>query len=152
MQNRKVQKAASIKNFNVIEHAGIMKKSVIVAVAAIFFEMMFAACGSTHATKKVVPIKPAFIIKPNESIAIMPFQAESVLSNLGSQVSDEVIVNLLERAPDLKIFPATVVRHEGKAQLPVFARREFVYRDWRRKVHDNFYKPHCDRQCHGVPD
>ncbi len=86
-------------------------KTIIVTGAVILLGMAFAGCGSTRVTKKIEQIKPAFIIKPNESIAIMPFQAESVLSNLGSQVSDEVIVNLLEHVPDLKIFPATVVRN-----------------------------------------
>ncbi|MGH7453346.1 MAG: hypothetical protein ACRENG_18495 [bacterium] len=86
-------------------------KTIIITGVATLLGMAFAGCGSTIPTKKIKQIKPAFIIKPNESIAIMPFQAESALSNLGSQVSDEVIVNLLEHAPDLKIFPATVVRN-----------------------------------------
>jgi TolB-like protein len=55
-------------------------------------------------------IAPAFTIKPNEPIAVMPFETESALSNLGGQVSDEVIVNLLEHAPHMKIIPATAVR------------------------------------------
>ncbi len=88
-----------------------MKRTIIIIGAAIVLVIMFAGCGATRIQKKGEPIKPALIIKPNESIAIMPFQSESVLSNLGSQVSDEVIVNLLEHTPDLKIFPASVVRN-----------------------------------------
>jgi TolB-like protein len=84
-------------------------KTILVTAAAILLGMAFAGCGSTRATKKIEQIKPGFVMKPNESIAIMPFEAESALSNLGRQVSDEVIVNLLQHAPDLKIFPATVV-------------------------------------------
>jgi TolB-like protein len=70
----------------------------------------FPGCGSTspHRTEQ---IKPAVLIKPDESIAIMPFETESALSNLGGQVSDEVIVQLLEHSPKMKIIPATVVRN-----------------------------------------
>ncbi len=66
-------------------------KALIVTGTTILLVMAFAGCGSTRVTKKVEPIKPALIIKPNESIAIMPFQAESTLSNLGSQVSTKLL-------------------------------------------------------------
>lgn len=86
-------------------------KTIIIMGVVILLGMSLISCGSTLATKKIDQIKPAFIIQPNEPIAVMPFETESTLSNLGGQVSDEVIVNLLEHAPDLKIIPATVVRN-----------------------------------------
>ncbi len=73
--------------------------------------LAFAGCMSTGVSRKTDQPLPAFIIKPNEPIAVMPFETESALSNLGGQVSDEVIVNLLEHSPGMKIIPATVVRN-----------------------------------------
>ena len=50
------------------------------------------------------------IIKPNEPLAIMPFESQDALSNLGSLISDEVAVNLLENVPEMKIIPTTITR------------------------------------------
>lgn len=85
-------------------------KTIISSGLAFLLGMTITGCASRHAVKKE-QTSPAFIIKSNEPIAIMPFETESALSNLGGQLSDEVIVNLLEHAPDLKIIPATVVRN-----------------------------------------
>ncbi|MEK6569724.1 MAG: hypothetical protein AABZ61_00015 [Bacteroidota bacterium] len=73
--------------------------------------VIVSGCGSSLVTKKVEQVRPAFIIKSNEPIAIMPFETESALSNFGGQLSDEIIVNILEHAPRLKLIPATVVRN-----------------------------------------
>lgn len=85
-------------------------RTIICTGLMFLFGMTLVGCSSTMA-KRQEQIKPAFTIQPNEPIAIMPFETENALSNLGGQVSDEVIVNLLEHAPDLKIIPATVVRN-----------------------------------------
>jgi TolB-like protein len=50
-------------------------------------------------------------IKPGEPIAIMPFETESALSNLGGLVSDEITTNLLENVSSIKIIPTTVTRN-----------------------------------------
>ncbi|MBL7961883.1 hypothetical protein JNL27_16745, partial [bacterium] len=86
-----------------------MRKINFVIVAALAFLFM----GCSHLTIKQVNIRPlpAQIIKPNEPIAVMPFEAESAFSNLGSQLSDEIIVELFENAPQLKIIPGTIVRN-----------------------------------------
>jgi TolB-like protein len=68
-------------------------------------------CGASQEAMKKEQVNPSILIKPSEPIAIMPFETESALSNLGGQVSDEVIVNLLEHAPRMKIIPATFVRN-----------------------------------------
>ena len=68
-------------------------------------------CSPVLVDRAEVRTRPAFIIKPGEPIAIMPFETESVLSNLGSQLSDEIIVELFENAPQLKIVPGTVVKN-----------------------------------------
>ncbi len=81
--------------------------TILLALSAI----ALAGCMSTGVSRKTEQPLPAFIIKPNEPIAVMPFETESALSNLGGQVSDEVIVNLLEHSPKMKIIPATVVRN-----------------------------------------
>jgi TolB-like protein len=81
------------------------------SILVVFMALSFLSCASSISTKYREQISPAFIVKPGEPIAIMPFETESALSNLGGQVSDEVIVNLLEYKSDLKIIPATVVRN-----------------------------------------
>lgn len=66
-------------------------------------------CG-TAALNRTELVEPAVLIEPGQPIAIVPFETESALSNFGAQVSDEVIVALLEHAPHLKIMPAAGVR------------------------------------------
>ncbi|MEW6061137.1 MAG: hypothetical protein AB1600_04260 [Bacteroidota bacterium] len=85
-----------------------MKKFIGIAILLM---VIVAGCITTTASRNTDTASPSFFIKPNEPIAIMPFETESALSNLGGQVSDEVIVNLFEHAPNLKIIPATVVRN-----------------------------------------
>lgn len=87
-----------------------MKTIISVTLSALLMMFLFG-CGTSLGTKRIEQINPSFIIKPGEPIAIMPFETESALSNLGGQVSDEVIVHLLEHAPQIKIIPATVVRN-----------------------------------------
>ncbi len=82
-------------------------RTIVPALSAI----ALAGCMSTGVSRKTEQQLPAIIIKPNEPIAAMPFETESALSNLGGQVSDQVIVNLLEHSPKMKIIPATVVRN-----------------------------------------
>lgn len=87
-------------------------KTAINTVLGILFTLMLVSCGATTlSTKRTEQPLPSSIMKPNEPIAIMPFETESALSNLGGQVSDEVIVNLLEHSPGMKIIPATIVRN-----------------------------------------
>lgn len=78
---------------------------------ALFGLLAFAGCATSDSLTRTEQPLPRLIIKPGEPIAIMPFETESALSNLGGQLSDEVIVNLLENAPNMKIIPATVVRN-----------------------------------------
>ena len=78
---------------------------------AVLFAATLVGCGTSLSSKRQEQMNPSLILKPGESIAIMPFETESALSNLGGQVSDEVIVNLLEHTPKIKIIPATIVRN-----------------------------------------
>lgn len=73
--------------------------------------LLLAGCVATAPPGRWARSAPAFIIKPNEPIAVMPFETENALSNLGGHLSDEIIVKLFEHRPDLKIIPATVVRN-----------------------------------------
>lgn len=86
-------------------------KTIINITGSVLLGVFLVGCGSSLETKKKEQINPSFIIKADEPIAIMPFETENALSNLGGQVSDEVIVNLLEHSPQMKIIPATVVRN-----------------------------------------
>jgi len=83
----------------------------VVNIGLFFFAALtMSGCGSSRAMRQEQTL-PAFLIKSNESIAVMPFETESALSNLGAQVSGEVIVNLLHYRPELKIVHAPVVRN-----------------------------------------
>jgi TolB-like protein len=87
-------------------------KTIMNIALVVLLTLALAGCGmTTPSTRRTEQPLPSSIIKPNEPIAIMPFETESALSNLGGQVSDEVIVNLLEHSPGMKIIPATVVRN-----------------------------------------
>ncbi len=86
-------------------------KTISQTISVFVLALAFVGCSTSIATKKKERPSPVVIIRPNEPIAIMPFETENALSNLGGQVSDEVIVYLLEHAPQLKIIPATVVRN-----------------------------------------
>ena len=86
-------------------------KLILKATVLILAGLAAAGCVSGGISRKTDQPLPANTIKINEPIAIMPFETESALSNLGGQVSDEVIVNLLEHSPRMKIIPATVVRN-----------------------------------------
>lgn len=86
-----------------------MKQICLGAVLVVLAVIM--GCSPAFVSRGDELSRPAFIIKPNEPIAIMPFETESALSNLGGQLADELIVNLFENAPRLKIIPATVVKN-----------------------------------------
>lgn len=79
-------------------------------VVVLGFVLVGCATSGFVSSAKKRPLGVSFMT-PNAPIAIMPFESENALSNLGGQVSDEVIINLLDQAPDLKIIPATVVRN-----------------------------------------
>jgi hypothetical protein len=70
-------------------------KSLVTIGFFVLAELAMSSCGARRAIKKE-QTPPAYLIMPNEAIAVMPFETESALSNLGAQVSDEVIVHLLE--------------------------------------------------------
>ena len=79
---------------------------IAVSVVAI----VFISCAGGESASREEQTMPAFFVKPTEPIAVMPFETENALSNLGTQLSDEVIVNLLEHNPGTKIIPAAIVR------------------------------------------
>jgi len=85
-------------------------KTVVTIEFFFLAALAMSGCSSSRAVKQA-PTLPAFFIQANEAIAVMPFETESALSNLGAQVSDEVIVNLLQYRPELKIVHAPVVRN-----------------------------------------
>jgi len=88
-----------------------MKTAVNIGLTVLLALALASYGMTTLSTRRTEQPLPSSIMKPNEPIAIMPFETESALSNLGGQVSDEVIVNLLEHSPGMKIIPATVVRN-----------------------------------------
>lgn len=70
--------------------------------------LVVAGCGTTSNMRDLP--KPADFMQRDERIAIVPFEVQEVLSNLGAQLSDEVTINILKHAPDLQIAPANQVK------------------------------------------
>src|SRR3989304_8155386 len=68
------------------------------------------SCSVSYLNKRDLSFDLSSIIKPGEPIAIMPFESENALSNLGGLISDEVAANLLENVPNIKIVPTSVTR------------------------------------------
>ncbi|HAB51651.1 MAG: hypothetical protein A2455_11915 [Ignavibacteria bacterium RIFOXYC2_FULL_35_16] len=68
------------------------------------------SCSVSNVNKRDFSSSLSSIIKPGEPIAIMPFESENALSNLGGLISDEVTANLLENVPNIKIVPTSVTR------------------------------------------
>ena len=68
------------------------------------------SCSVSYVNKRDLSFNLSSIIKPGEPIAIMPFESENALSNLGGLISDEVTANLLENVPKIKIVPTSVTR------------------------------------------
>jgi len=68
------------------------------------------SCSVSYVNKRDLSFNLSSIIKPGEPIAIMPFESENALSNLGGLISDEVTANLLENVPNIKIVPTSVTR------------------------------------------
>lgn len=87
-----------------------MKKYLIVGFI-LSLTAMVIGCMSTSETRKAGIASPSNILKPNEVLAILPFETESALSNLGGQLSDQAIVYLLENSPNTKIIPGSIVRN-----------------------------------------
>jgi len=68
------------------------------------------SCSVSYVNKRDLSFDLISIIKPGEPIAIMPFESENALSNLGGLISDEVTTNLIENVPNIKIVPTSVTR------------------------------------------
>ncbi len=69
------------------------------------------SCSPVHIVERGTSKRPNALVQAGEPIAVMPFETESVWSNLGSQLSDELVVNLLEHAPHLTIVPGSMVKN-----------------------------------------
>ncbi len=74
--------------------------------------LIFSSCSSIKLSKSssIESINLANYIKQGEPLAIMPFETDNALSNLGSLVSDEVTANLLENIKGIKIIPTSITR------------------------------------------
>jgi TolB-like protein len=68
------------------------------------------SCSVSYVNKRDTSFSLSSIIRPGDPIAIMPFESENALSNLGGLISDEVTANLLENVPNIKIIPTSVTR------------------------------------------
>src|SRR3990170_8349079 len=76
----------------------------------ILVSVSLISCSVSYVNKRDLSFNLSSIIKPGEPIAIMPFESENALSNLGGLISDEVTTNLIENVPNIKIVPTSVTR------------------------------------------
>ena len=76
----------------------------------ILVSVSLISCSVSYVNKRDLSFDLISIIKPGEPIAIMPFESENALSNLGGLISDEVTTNLIENVPNIKIVPTSVTR------------------------------------------
>lgn len=78
------------------------KKGVVILLP--LSVLLLAGCTRysirTTTEKQALPVD---FIRPGSKIAILPFETESALSNLGTQVSDEITVFFLENTNEIKI-------------------------------------------------
>lgn len=86
-------------------------KTIIFKIMTTIITITSVGCAPSIILRNGDTIRPATIIKTNEPIAIMPFENENALSNLGALLSDDVISNILENVPTMKVIPATLVRN-----------------------------------------
>ena len=105
----------TIKDFMQIKitKQGVLNSFVfILYFALLLLTVIFLTSCSVSKIKKSsdTSLYPSSIIKPNEPLAIMPFESQDALSNLGGLISDEVTANLIENVPDMKIIPTTITR------------------------------------------
>jgi len=89
-----------------------MKKYFLTAtiIFLILVSVSLISCSVSYVNKRDLSFDLISIIKPGEPIAIMPFESENALSNLGGLISDEVTTNLIENVPNIKIVPTSVTR------------------------------------------
>lgn len=78
-----------------------LKKNIL--ILAIFSFLLLAGCTRYSIRTNDRQPLPVTFIKPGAKIAILPFETESALSNLGTQVSDELTAFLLENTNNIKI-------------------------------------------------
>lgn len=76
----------------------------------VLMSISFSSCAVSNVKITRQSFKLSSIIKPGESLAIMPFESQDALSNLGGLLSDEVTANLIENVPGIKIIPTSVTR------------------------------------------
>jgi len=66
-------------------------------IVILFMVSIVSGCG------KRVLVQPNADMVTYKRIAILPFETDSFLSTIGYQLADEILVNLLEKAPQLEI-------------------------------------------------
>lgn len=85
---------------------------IIAMLSALIFATILNGCSALRIKNNSSGgVNLSSYVKPSEPIAIMPFETESALSNLGGLVSDEITTNLLENVKDIKIIPTTITRN-----------------------------------------
>lgn len=82
----------------------------ILFISLLLTGIFLVSCSGLKVKRSDSGLNLSSIIKPGEPIAVMPFESENALSNLGGLISDEVTANLLENVPNIKIVPTSVTR------------------------------------------
>lgn len=85
--------------------------SVVTSLSLVLLVLIISSCSTYRINRHYnAGINLSTYIKPGEPIAIMPFETENALSNLGGLVSDEITTNLLQNVKGVKIIPTTITR------------------------------------------
>jgi TolB-like protein len=70
---------------------------------ALTMASIFLMLGLAGGCAKRVLVQPVADMSRYNRLAVLPFETDSFLSTVGNQLADDIIVNLLEKAPNLNI-------------------------------------------------
>ena len=99
-----------MEKFFLIPILSLRLRRIIGLVLLLLVSITLTSCSIYNVNKRDSSFSPYSIIKPGDPIAIMPFESQDALSNLGGLLADEVTANLIENVPGMKIIPTTVTR------------------------------------------
>jgi len=88
----------------------------LVAKVCVFGMMVAALAGCAQR----VLVQPVVDVNQYNRVAVLPFETDSFLSTVGNQLADEIVVNLLQKAPQIDVVERTridaVVREQDLAR------------------------------------
>jgi|GEM_PF-2632074 len=80
-----------------------MKAPLVVVALAVAGTLLASGCA------KRVLVQPAVDVTKYNRVAVLPFETDSYLSTIGHQLADEIVVDILQKAPNLDVVERTQV-------------------------------------------